>query len=139
VICFFISTVLANAQFFTGNQFSELCQKKHIGVGVYVAGVVDKAATDETALSKYQIATEDSKSLSAERAGKVIANLAISLGEIKSYCLPKGVIVDQVADVFCKYLRDNPAGRQKNAAVLVTAALNGAWPCSLADVKAGNH
>jgi hypothetical protein len=138
-ICFFISTVTASAQFFTGNQFNELCQKKHIGVGVYVAGVVDKAATDETALSKYEQSTEDSKSLSPERAGKVIANLATALGEIKSYCLPKGVIVDQVADVFCKYLKDNPAGRQRNAAVLVTAALNDAWPCTLADVKAGNH
>jgi hypothetical protein len=135
-ICFFINIVAAHAQFFTGNELNDLCQKKHIGASLYVAGVIDKAATDESALSKYQRATaDDPKTSSPERMGKVIASLATALGEIKSYCIPKGATVEQSADIFCKYLRDNPAGRNKNAAVLLTAALNDAWPCKLSDLR----
>jgi len=139
-ICFLIGIGAANAQFVTGNTFTEQCNKRlpnvYYGVAMFVAGVMDKAATDERALGKYEQDTEgDPKNSTDARVGKVIANLAIALGAIKSYCIPQGATIGQAADVFCKYLKDNPADRHKNAADLVTTALNDAWGCKLSDIK----
>jgi hypothetical protein len=48
---------------------------------------------------------------------------------VGTYCAPKGVILDQVTDVFCQYLSANPAERHKSANYLLVQALNKAWPC----------
>jgi hypothetical protein len=46
------------------------------------------------------------------------------------YCVPEGVTARQVGDVFCKFLRENPERRHYVAALLFSAAMAAAWPCS---------
>jgi hypothetical protein len=45
------------------------------------------------------------------------------------FCLPVEVTQGQVADVFKKYLDDNPAVRHHPAAVLFIEAMRAAFPC----------
>jgi len=45
-------------------------------------------------------------------------------------CSPKGVTVGQLVSIVTKYFRENPEWLHDNAAVLVTAALAEAFPCS---------
>jgi Rap1a immunity proteins len=103
---------------------------------MYVAGVIDKAETDERAIFKFNADNSDNvKGLSDAQAGNLVANVARELRAVKSYCIPTGVTTGQVADVICKYLKDNPADRHKSAADLVTTALNDVRACRLSDIK----
>jgi Rap1a immunity proteins len=45
-------------------------------------------------------------------------------------CLPQGVTLGQVEDVIVKYLKDNPAERNKPSAGLIGIAAASAWPCA---------
>ena len=45
------------------------------------------------------------------------------------FCLPRGVHVGQVGDVFCKHLRDNPGERHRPAHELAVNAFRSAFPC----------
>jgi hypothetical protein len=45
-------------------------------------------------------------------------------------CLPVGVTLGQVEDVVVKYLKDNPAERNKPFAGLIGVAAATSWPCS---------
>lgn len=50
--------------------------------------------------------------------------------EAKPYfCLRDGVKQSQMGDVFCNFLRDNPADRNDDAAGLAGVAFMRAWPC----------
>lgn len=46
-----------------------------------------------------------------------------------SMCLPKGVVIKQVADVVMKYLTDHPESRHYNANSEIFLALSIAFPC----------
>jgi Rap1a immunity proteins len=48
---------------------------------------------------------------------------------VRGYCVPEGATVHQAADLYCKYLGDNPAQRQLTAAGLLSLALKAGWPC----------
>jgi hypothetical protein len=45
-------------------------------------------------------------------------------------CLSEGVTLGQVEDVVVKYLKDNPAERNKPSAGLIGIAAATAWPCA---------
>jgi len=45
-------------------------------------------------------------------------------------CPPENVTVGQAKDVVKKFLEDNPAKRNINAAILMRRAFTEAWPCS---------
>lgn len=47
-----------------------------------------------------------------------------------SSCIPKGVSVDQMVDVVCKSLKDNPQKRHLSASSLAIVAIAKAFPCS---------
>jgi hypothetical protein len=48
---------------------------------------------------------------------------------MRGYCVPEGATVHQAADLYCKYLSDNPAQRQLTAVGLLSSALKAGWPC----------
>lgn len=47
----------------------------------------------------------------------------------KAFCPSSSVVARQTADIVSKWLRDNPAERDKTAASLVTRAVVEAFPC----------
>ena len=51
-------------------------------------------------------------------------------GEKAAWCLPRNVTTDQLTDVVCAYLRDNPQERHYGASSAVLVALHRAFPCS---------
>ncbi len=51
------------------------------------------------------------------------------MARISSYCIPDGVSRAQMADVYCKYLGDNPAERHKPSAALFNTSFTKAWTC----------
>jgi Rap1a immunity proteins len=133
VAIYFASVVAANAQFYSGNELNASCKKKDIIVYAYVAGTVDKAEADQGVLTQKIIDTLDERQKGAKGADGTVAALGTALVSMKHYCIPKGVTLEQMGDVFCKYLAEKPAERQKSAADLLVSALNGAWPCAKSD------
>ena len=53
----------------------------------------------------------------------------VALDWLGKFCEPGGVILEQVTDVYCAYLRDKAEERQKPAAILFSKAMTKAWPC----------
>ena len=51
------------------------------------------------------------------------------LKRIVGYCAPTRATVEQVADVFCKYLKDFPEKRDGLPSILFSEALTKACPC----------
>lgn len=93
-------------------------------VAGYVAGVTDKATIDQMLVTLISVGEVHEKDQPAHMMTKVQAGDAI-----RGYCAPKGATVQQAADLYCKYLQDNPAQRQKTAIGLLYEALKAAWPC----------
>jgi Rap1a immunity proteins len=109
----------------------------------YVSGANDKTSVDVQVLRgrlfmnlndkmRNMVADDGTlKSVQNRSEAAEFSNEQIRAAEnaMSSYCTPDGVIVALAADLFCKYLKDNPAERQKDAAELLVAALSSAWPC----------
>jgi hypothetical protein len=133
VAIYFASVVAANAQFYGGNEFNTFCKKKDVLVYAYVAGTVDKAEADQGVLTQKIIDTLGERQRGANGTDGTVSALGAALVSMKHYCIPKGVTLEQMGDVFCKYLAEKPAERQKAAAELLVSALNGAWPCVKSD------
>jgi hypothetical protein len=52
-----------------------------------------------------------------------------ALERVVGYCKPDRITLEQVTDVFCAYLKDNPAKRDGLPAIMFLDALKKAWPC----------
>ena len=94
----------SKANFITGNDFYEYCDFKSapensLKTSYYVMGVVDTAKT------------------------KILGSGLISI------CFPSKASIVQMRDVVCKYIRDNTEHRDVQASVLITLALQHAFPC----------
>lgn len=64
-------------------------------------------------------------------AGYVSGSMDSDVSAIEpAYCVPLSAKLGQTRDVFCKYLKDNPADRHMLGSVLLRRALVAAWPCS---------
>lgn len=109
------------AEEFTGNQPHDLCNPagKPLLTG-FVVGVMEKAKSDMASSIPYFLA-HGKKQLNVE-------DMAY-LGTISNHCKRDNVTFGQSGDIECKYLTDNPAERDKKAAVLVMDALHAAYPC----------
>lgn len=70
---------------------------------------------------------------SGRHFGKGMSNNDIevdfALGRVVGYCKPERATLEQVTDVFCAYLKDNPAERDGLPAIMFPKALTKAWPC----------
>jgi Rap1a immunity proteins len=130
VVALFATNIFTTAQagFYTGNDIARQCLSNKPFVSGYVSGAVDKGIIDAPALYEFYIETFDSKN-NEEKNEKINKSLGEASVAIEGYCIPKGATVGQTGDVFCKYLEENPAQRQKNAAELLGSALKAAWPC----------
>lgn len=99
---------------YNGNELQQLCLQDR--ALFYVAGHIDKGEQDAVGML---LLTNDFNSVQAKTARTVI----------KGYCLPPKATLGQATDVVCKYVRENPKDRTKPAAVMVSLALNEAFPC----------
>ncbi|MDR7145169.1 Rap1a/Tai family immunity protein [Rhizobium sp. BE258] len=114
----------AYAGFWDGNFVHSQCKQNNMTfVHGYIAGWIDKWETDKGAVE----ATFERK---GETPADLVAPKAI-LGVFisRDFCLPDNASAGQIADVFCKYLQENPARRAESSESLLARALEDAWPC----------
>ena len=119
----------ARGDIFSGNKMHEACStKSRVPIVTYVSGVVDKATNDRDYLAGSQagLAMTEKDTTVREKTSRV---LEWAVSAAKPYCIPANVTTTQMADLFCKYLAQNPATRNEGAAYLVDKALEAAWPC----------
>lgn len=113
-----------NANFFDGNKIHRFCQESGtLFVRGYVTGLFDRSED-----AYWAIVGLGAKMAPADRE-KYTASTNGAMNEIQGYCAPEKVTVRQLTDVFCKYLRDNPADRHEPASSLFSKAVGHAWPC----------
>jgi hypothetical protein len=110
--------------FYSGNDVYDLCQTHRIAALAYVAGLYDEAAhaawvIDGTRITIFSNPQRDLSDRMADYA----------LSRVVGYCVPRAATLDQVTDVFCKYLRDTPEERHGLPPILFSEALTKAWPC----------
>jgi hypothetical protein len=138
VVCLLCGEVVARAGFYSGNDMQGFCANKSALMYGFVAGAIDKSDFDFRMLTQQVIDELEEQRIAkmrgddrqVDRATAIIGVLATKLlATIKRYCVPESATVEQAGDVFCKYLKDRPAERQKSAAELLVLALNDAWPC----------
>lgn len=47
----------------------------------------------------------------------------------KFFCIPTGVTMQQLGDVACKFVAENPDVRKESAGTVVARSFGQAWPC----------
>jgi hypothetical protein len=119
---------IASADALSGEQLKEQCLVNKQMIAGYIAGALDKAAVDSDILFRFYFDTYDVLK-TAERIEKDNRVLAKSSLALDGYCIPEAITLEQKASAYCKYLADNPAQRNRNAAELWAAAAKAAWPC----------
>lgn len=132
LIVLFISSVVcsqASAGFLSGNDIYGYCSSSRALVNGFAAGVFDKGENDYyTYFSFVWEAMDHAKDPVLK--DRMSVKSAEGTLRIAGYCEPKNIILNQVSDVFCRYLNNHPETRHKSAAELFTIALTEAWPCS---------
>jgi hypothetical protein len=147
------ATEVPDRTFFTGNDVYDWCRSDREMAQGYIAGLFDEAAHaaflieglkscrsdremaqgyiaglfDEAAHAAFLI-----EGLKSKYRGQVGANddmIDFELNRIVGYCVPERVRVEQVTDVFCNCLRDNPDKRSGLPSIILSDALTRAWPC----------
>jgi Rap1a immunity proteins len=118
-----------HAENYTGNKLHELCEKNKPLIYFYVGGVIDKAEADAEALNRLSNRLDEKLETVSQRMA-LLAGMHFGLREVQGWCVPKGATLGQAGDVFCKYLRNNPAERNKGASALLTTSLNEVWACN---------
>jgi len=109
---------------FSGNSIFEMCRTNPERVAIYAAGISD---AHDSAVNAFKLLH---KSVAGDQdAGLPQATKNFETVVIGRYCIPEGVTVRQVGDVFCKFLRENPERREYVAALLFQTAMSQAWPC----------
>jgi hypothetical protein len=107
--------------FYSGNDVYGFCQYDRAVAFAYVAGLHDEAAHSALVVDGFRYL-----------GGKTQQNDAavdFSLNRIVGYCAPPHATLEQVTDVFCKYLKDVPEKRDGLPSILFSEALTKAWPC----------
>lgn len=107
--------------FYSGNDVYDWCRNDRRAGFSYVAGLYDSAAHAAAVID------------SGRHFGKDMPNndieIDFALDRVVGYCKPERVTLEQVTDVFCKYLADNPAERDGLPAIMFPRALTKTWPC----------
>ncbi len=107
--------------FYTGNDVYEWRRNDRRAAFSYVAGLFDSAAHAAAVI-------DDTRNFGKDMP-KNDAQVDFALQRVVGYCAPQRVTIEQVTDVFCVYLRDNPAKRDGLPATMFSEALTKAWPC----------
>jgi Rap1a immunity proteins len=105
------------AGFLYGNDVYSWCQDNKSMAQAYTAGLWDLSARAVLLLDSTKSGTKDhwATDYALDRLGR--------------FCEPEHVILEQVTDVFCAFLRDVPERRQDPAPFLFSKAMTKAWPC----------
>jgi hypothetical protein len=112
--------------FYSGNDVYGFCQYDRAVAFAYIAGLYDEAAHAALVVDDFRSAFFRKKTPQNDAND---AEVDFQLKRIVGYCTPRGVTVEQVADVFCKYLKDSPEKRDWLPSMLFSEALTKAWPC----------
>jgi hypothetical protein len=127
VLC--VSIAAPHAENYNGNKLYEQCEKNKLLIYFYVGGVIDKAEADTEALNRISNRLDEKLETVSQRMA-LLAGMHFALKEVQGWCVPKGATLGQAGDVFCKYLRNNPAERNKGASAILTTSLGEAWACN---------
>jgi hypothetical protein len=126
-LCFCILVVpaagaveLPATAFYSGNDVYDFCQHDRTAAFAYVAGLYDGAAHAAFAIDGMRDLGKSPRNGTA---------VDFALKRVVGYCKPKHATLEQVTDVFCKYLREFPEKRDGLPAILFSEALTKAWPC----------
>jgi hypothetical protein len=112
---------------FRGEEINDTCLTSRFWVTGYVSGYIDKSHSDQHVL--HTLKDKTSSLHPGETPDKDLAAYGEADRDIHGYCLPDRITFSQVSEMFCKYLRDNPAQRQKPATELLDIAMKQTWPC----------
>jgi hypothetical protein len=123
-----VSIAAAKSQTYSGNDLSTHCATDMPFVTGYIAGFNDKAILDELTVSLISVGEAQKTNGANEPAYMMTKSQAGSA--MRGYCVPEGATIRQAADLYCKYLSDNPSKRQLTAVGLLGLALKAGWPCS---------
>jgi hypothetical protein len=107
--------------FFSGNDVYDWCQHDRKAAQSYVAGMFDEAAHSAAVIDNTRHWHKDMPKNDAE--------VDFALDRVVGYCAPERVVLEQVTNVFCAYLKDTPAKRDGLPAIMFSDALTKAWPC----------
>jgi hypothetical protein len=112
---------LPPTSFYSGNDVYDFCQRDRAAAFAYIAGLYDGAAHAAFAI-------DGMRSLrSLGKSNDAVVDFALK--RVVGYCKPEHATLEQVTDVFCKYLREFPEKRDGLPAILFSEALTKAWPC----------
>ncbi|AHF83712.1 hypothetical protein RLEG3_18635 [Rhizobium leguminosarum bv. trifolii WSM1689] len=98
----------AAAYFLTGNDLYQGCDTNNL--------IADKARTMNYVLAVYDY-------------DDFLRSALLTSDKMKAICLGENATAGQLTDVVCKYLRENPETRDRNAGFLVRLALAKTWSC----------
>jgi hypothetical protein len=107
--------------FYSGNDVYDFCQHGRAVAFSYVAGLYDEAA--------HAVLVVDGFRYYGNAAPQNDAAVDFSLKRIVGYCARTHATLEQVTDVFCKYLKDVPEKRDGLPSILFSETLTMAWPC----------
>lgn len=107
--------------FYSGNDIYDWCRNDRRAAFSYVAGLYDSAAHAAAVIDSGRHFGKDSMNNDVE--------IDFALNRVVGYCKPDRATLEQVTDVFCTYLKDNPSKRDGLPAIMFPDALKKAWPC----------
>jgi hypothetical protein len=113
--------------FFTGNDVYQRCQNDRPFVLGYTAGLADSATHTMWILESMRPLE---KTMRPKESILLNSTIDFDVEFIAAYCRPPEATLNQITDVFCKYLRDTPEERDGLPAILFNDAMTKAWPCS---------
>jgi hypothetical protein len=102
----------------TGNDIQIWCESERLTARAYTARVWGKTKPADSTLNTKK-----------GYSGFVDAAISPEKEPLVGYCEPADLTVQQVTNVYCKFLDDNPEKRSAPGALLFTEAMRRAWPC----------
>jgi hypothetical protein len=111
---------LPRASFYSGNDVYDFCQHDRAAAFAYIAGLYDEAPHAAFAI-------DGMRDLSKPPQNHPVVKFALK--RVVGYCTPEHATLEQVTDVFCKYLREFPEKRDGQPPIPFSEALTKAWPC----------
>jgi hypothetical protein len=114
---------LPPTSFYNGNDVYDLCQHDRTTAFGYVAGLYDEAAHAAFVVDHFRYP------FLRKRTPQDDLDVDFQLKRVVGYCKPEHATLEQVTDVFCKYLKDFPEKRHGLPSILFSEALTKAWPC----------
>ena len=112
---------LPDRTFFSGNDVYQWCQRDKAMAQGYVGGMYDTAAHAALAI--------DSMRHFGKQMPKNDAEVDYAIERVVGFCKPEHATLEQMTDMFCKFLKESPAQRDGLPAILFNDAGKKAWPC----------